>query len=304
MAKKLSIGSWAYTFGPYEDNPVPFDTVVKRLSELGFDGVEIGAFPPHIDINDYPMKSDRDAVKGLIAYYGLEVSGVAADFWSHPGPGTDEAQENDFYFKLFKRNLQLALDLGSPSIRVDTNADPEAGIEGVDRQTAWDRIVSVWRRCAQVAEDHGALMLWEFEPGFMFNKPSEIVGLVNEIDHPNFMVMFDACHAHMCATVGARQPGEKETLGENGVLTLARQLKGKIGHFHLIDSDNTLHNNETSTHAPFGQGVLNFDEIIPVVMEETGYDGEWFAIDLCFWPEAWEVTENAKKFLTPYLEKY
>ncbi len=304
MAKKLSIGSWAYTFGPYEDNPVPFDTVVKRLSELGFDGVEIGAFPPHIDINDYPMKSDRDAVKGLIAYYGLEVSGVAADFWSHPGPGTDEAQENDFYFKLFKRNLQLALDLGSPSIRVDTNADPEAGIEGVDRQTAWDRIVSVWRRCAQVAEDHGALMLWEFEPGFMFNKPSEIVELVNEIDHPNFTVMFDACHAHMCATVGARQPGEKETLGENGVLTLARQLKGKIGHFHLIDSDNTLHNNETSTHAPFGQGVLNFDEIIPVVMEETGYDGEWFAIDLCFWPEAWEVTENAKKFLTPYLEKY
>ena len=304
MAKKLSIGSWAYTFGPYEDNPVPFDTVVKRLSELGFDGVEIGAFPPHIDINDYPMKSDRDAVKGLIAYYGLEVSGVAADFWSHPGPGTDEAQENDFYFKLFKRNLQLALDLGSPSIRVDTNADPEAGIEGVDRQTAWDRIVSVWRRCAQVAEDHGALMLWEFEPGFMFNKPSEIVELVNEIDHPNFTVMFDACHAHMCATVGARQPGEKETLGENGTITLARQLKGKIGHFHLIDSDNTLHNNETSTHAPFGQGVLNFDEIIPVVMEETGYDGEWFAIDLCFWPEAWEVTENAKKFLTPYLEKY
>ena len=51
-------------------------------------------------------------------------------------------------------------------------------------------------------------------------------------------------------------------------------------------------------------GDRKLDEIIPVVMEETGYDGEWFAIDLCFWPEAWEVTENAKKFLTPYLEKY
>ena len=73
MAKKLSIGSWAYAFGPYEDNPIPFDTVVKTLSELEFDGIEIGAFKPHIDINDYPMKSDRDAVKGLISYYGLEV---------------------------------------------------------------------------------------------------------------------------------------------------------------------------------------------------------------------------------------
>jgi sugar phosphate isomerase/epimerase len=304
MAKKLSIGSWAYTFGPYTQNPVPFDTVVKRLGELGFDGVEIGAFKPHIDINDYPMRSDRQAVKGLIAFYGLEVSGLAADFWSHPGPGTNEAQEDDRYFKLFKRNLQLALDLGSPSIRVDTVGNPEKGVEGVDRQTAWNRIVELWRRCAHVAEDHGVLMVWEFEPGFMFNKPGEIVALVNEVNHPNFKVLFDTCHAHMCAAVGARQPGKKETLGEDGVIKLARMLEGKIGHFHLIDSDNTLHDNETSTHAPFGQGVLDFDRIIPVIMEETGYNGEWFAIDLCFWPEAWEVTENAKRFLAPYLERY
>jgi hypothetical protein len=39
-------------------------------------------------------------------------------------------------------------------------------------------------------------------------------------------------------------------------------------------------------------------------MEETGYDGDWFSIDLCFWAGAWEVTENAKTFLAPYLEKY
>jgi hypothetical protein len=39
-------------------------------------------------------------------------------------------------------------------------------------------------------------------------------------------------------------------------------------------------------------------------MDETGYDGDWFSIDLCFWPDAWDVTEDAKKFLTPYLERY
>ena len=61
----------------------------------------------------------------------------------------------------------------------------------------------------------------------------------------------------------------KETLGDNGVIDLARQLKGQIGHFHLIDSDNTLHGDETSTHAPFGDGVLDFDAIIPVIMDEN-----------------------------------
>ena len=39
--KKISIGSWAYTIGPYADNPVDFETVCSRLAGLGFDGVEL-----------------------------------------------------------------------------------------------------------------------------------------------------------------------------------------------------------------------------------------------------------------------
>ena len=54
----------------------------------------------------------------------------------------------------------------------------------------------------------------------------------------------------------------------------------------------------------FGDGILDFDQIIPFIMEETGYQGEWFAIDLCFWPDAWNVTAQAKEFLSPYLARY
>ena len=50
---------------------------------------------------------------------------------------------------------------------------------------------------------------------------------------------------------GARQPGKKEVL-PGGCLELARRLRGKINHIHLIDSDGTLHGEETSSHAPFG----------------------------------------------------
>lgn len=299
---KLSIGSWAYTFGPYEDHPIPFDTVVKTLSELGVDGVEIGAFPPHIHPEDYPMKKDRDAVKGLIDFYGLGISGLVPDFWATPGPGTDEAEENDMYYNLFRKNLQLCLDLGAKMIRVDTVSPPDTGVPGVDPKVVWDRIVKLWNRCAQIAEDNGVLVAWEFEPGFMYNKPSEVVQMVEDVNHPNFTVMFDACHAHMCSVVAARQEGPKEIL-KGGAAEFASMLKGKIGHIHLIDSDETLHGDETSTHRPFGEGVLDFDEIISAIME-AGFKGEWWTIDLCFWPEAWDVTEAAKKFLTPYMEKY
>ena len=102
-----------------------------------------------------------------------------------------------------------------------------------------------------------------------------------KVDHPNFKVMFDSCHGHMCAVVGARQMGAKETL-PGGVVQFIHMLTGKIGAVHFIDSDGTLHDNETSTHAPFGKGKLNFDEITRAFLD-AGYDDEWWPIDLCFW---------------------
>jgi len=80
-------------------------------------------------------------------------------------------------------------------------------------------------------------------------------------------------------------------------------LRGKIGHIHLIDSDGTLHNGETSTHAPFGQGVLDFDRLIPQVLG-SGCPSPWWTIDLCFWPDAWEVTSEAKTYLERKARKF
>ena len=58
---RLSIGSWAYCFGPYKDNPVPFDTVIDKLGELAFDGVELGGFPPHPHPAQFDTKAKRAA---------------------------------------------------------------------------------------------------------------------------------------------------------------------------------------------------------------------------------------------------
>jgi sugar phosphate isomerase/epimerase len=106
----------------------------------------------------------------------------------------------------------------------------------------------------------------------------------------------------MVAAVGARQPGKKETL-RGGAIELARKLRGKINHLHLIDSDGTLHDNETSTHAPFGEGLLDFDELIPE-LNRAGVPHDWWTIDLCFWPDAWAVTERCKKAVDELNAKY
>ncbi|NQT52475.1 sugar phosphate isomerase/epimerase [bacterium] len=298
MAVKLSIGSWAYTFGPYEANPIDLPTVCRRLGELGFDGIELGGFRPHAHPDDYATPEKRAELKSLLADNGLEVSAIAADFWSEE---VVPWLKPDLYHATFDKNLEFCAAIGIPCIRVDTVAPPP-GPEGAARQAALAKCAEVWNACAERAATANVKVTWEFEPGFAFNKPSEIVAIANQVAHPNFGILLDACHAHMVAKVGARQPEPVEIL-EGGAIELIQNLKGKINHIHLIDSDETLHGDETSTHAPFGEGVLDFGKIIPALLD-AGYDSEWWVIDLCFWAEAWDVTEAAKNFLQPYIDQY
>ncbi len=300
MPTKAAIGTWAYMFGPYEDNPVPLNEVIEKLQELGFDGLELAGFSPHAGLKDYPTSESRKELRARINDHGLEVCGVAADLWSY-APGADDEQVRKDWMDAFKAHTELCIDVGSPSIRMDTCLPPTI-LEEQDYDATWQRTVENFRAASAYADSVGLFVVWEFEPGFVFNKPSEIVKMVQDVGHTAFRVLYDTCHAHMCAAVGARQPEPKETL-PGGAVTLARMLTGQIGHVHLIDSDNTLHDDETSTHAPFGQGVIDFDEVIPAILD-AGYDSDWWSIDLCFWPEAWEVTAQSKEFLDQIMAKY
>ncbi|NOZ24153.1 MAG: sugar phosphate isomerase/epimerase [Planctomycetes bacterium] len=297
MAKKLAIGSWAYCFGPYADNPVSLEETVGKLAELKFDGIELCGFPPHANPDDYATKDDRQKLRDLISGKGLGIAGYAANFMDVP-PATASGED---YLACFGKNVQMCVDLGIPKIRVDTVSPPPYP-QGMAADEGMKKIAGVWNQAAQLAQDNGILMVWEFEPGFAYNKPSEVVRMIDAVDHPNFTILYDACHAHMCAVVAARQAEPVEKL-KGGAVEFAGMLKGKIGHIHLIDSDNTLHDDETSTHAPFGQGVLDFDKIMPAILD-AGYTDEWWSVDLCFWPQAWDVTAEAKKFLDGLREKY
>jgi sugar phosphate isomerase/epimerase len=210
------------------------------------------------------------------------------------------------YIAAFAKNLFFAEDLGIDTIRVDTvEAVGEIKKLGIDPKVVFDRVLRAFDLCSKLAASRGVRICWEFEPGFPLNKPSEIINLVNAVrdkGNPNFGVLFDTCHAYMCATIGANQIGEKETL-PGGEMELLQKLKGKITHVHLIDSDGSLNEHHTSTHNPFGTGKLNFDKLIPALMD-SGVPNDWWCVDLCFWPNAWEVTADSKRFLDQFRKKY
>jgi sugar phosphate isomerase/epimerase len=298
---KIASSTGAYMMGPYAENPIPINTIAEKLEELRFDGIELSGGQPHAHPMDYPTKKDREDLAAMFRGYHLEIAGYGADLSRFP-MASNYPSIAAGYEKRFDVNLQFCVDCGIKVMRVDTVSSPPC-MPGVDYETAWRRVVSMFKKCAKKAHDSNVLLVWEFEPWFMFTKPkSEVLRLVREVDHENFKVLFDTCHAQMCSVVAARQKPPLETL-RGGVPEFARLLKGWIGHIHLIDSDNTLHDGLTSTHAPFGEGVLDFDEIMPA-LKEAGCTSGWWGLDLCFWPDSWDRTPDAKKFIDKLKAKY
>ena len=301
--KRLSIGSWAYSIGPYAHNPVDFDTVCQTLKKYKFDGVELGGFKPHPNPDDFPTRESRQALAEKVKGYGLAFSGLAADLGSQKLVNTDDPKP---YFQTFLKNADFCVDLGIKTIRVDTLL-PAAKYHEVDPRTAFKRVVQTWRKCAKAAADRGLNICWEFEPGFVFNKPSDIFRILEAVPDANFGVLYDTCHGQMVAVIGALQPGKKETLA-GGQLEFIARLDGRINHLHLIDSNNACHRNEqgeeeTSEHVPFGEGVLDFAGILGA-LAKLKMPHDWWTIDLCFWPDAWTATQRCKKILDGYNRKF
>jgi sugar phosphate isomerase/epimerase len=296
MSGKISVGSSAFAIGAYERAPIPFDTVLERLSQVGYDGVEIFGAKPYGHPDLYPSQADRRNLKQKLVDLGLEVSNFGADFWGISLAASDADAAR--YMEAFKRNLEFCIDIGGDSIRVDTAVGHwPAG----ERAAIRDRYVKTWQACSDLAAAAGIDLYWEFEPGFIINRPTDVAKLTDDVGRANFKLMFDTCHAQMSGVQAARQDAPIEKLPS--VVSFIDRMGPRIGTVHLIDSDNTLHHDETSTHAPFGEGVLDFDVIVEA-FRRNGYAGPWWTIDLCFCPTAWDVLDSSYQYVDALLKRH
>jgi sugar phosphate isomerase/epimerase len=272
---KLSLGTWAFAFGPFQQHPWELSKVLEFTAGAGYDGVELNGFRPHPHPEDYDMPRKCRELMRQIESYGLGVSGYAPELTMAP-PALAEASA---YLAQIDQSLAFCASCGIRTLRVDTASPPDA-LAPQEYEARFTRLVRAWTAAAVAAEKEGVTIVWEFEPGFWLNKPSEVKRLVEAVSQPGFKVLFDTSHAYMGAVVGARHVGTPEIL-TGGVVEYAQMLKDYIGHFHLIDSDGSLHDRETSTHTHFGQGKVDFPGVLaavkPVIAELP-----WWGVDYCF----------------------
>ena len=297
--RQLSIGTWSFTVGACAGRPEDLDTVIRRAAEIGYDGVALGGFTPHASVELYPTRSSRRELMRKVQDCGLSVNSYAADlldcdFYT----GASEALGK--YRERFERSLELCADCEIPIIRVDTVTMTPYPPE-FDYQRAWDTTVALFAENAAKARTAGVLVAWEFEPGRLFNKPAEILSILQAVDERSFTIQYDTAHGQLCAVVGAHQYGQRETLA-GGQAELIEALAGRIADVHLIDSDGTMRNDTNSNKVPFGTGVVDFLRIVPALLQ-AGYPGRWWTVDLG--PQegdVWAVAREAHRYVSGLLE--
>ena len=289
---KLSLGSWAFTFGPFSNDPWPFSRVLQFIAEAGYDGVEINGFRPHPHPYDYNTPAKCKKLVKEVQRYGLGISGYAPPFGDVPPAEVD----SETYLRAFRKSLIFCENCGIGTLRIDTVSPPET-LPPAEYEARFQCLTKTWHQAAKEAAEIGIRVVWEFEPGFWLNKPSEVRSVVEAVDHENFKLLFDTSHAYMGAVVGARQTGKKDLL-DGGVAEYGRFLGTMVGHLHLIDSDGSLHNNETSTHIAFGQGKIDFPEAL-TAMKPVISHLPWWCVDFCFNPQ----TSTAGKDAVPVVRR-
>lgn len=286
------------------DRPATLEQVVDVLSAFGYDGIEIGGFFDHATVERYPDKESRRKLVDWLRSKNLEIAGIAPGPYGDMGRlpwalGSEDVLRD--YKEYFEGYLQLAADCGIRGMRVDPGAFGPLPYDA-DYNEVWDRVVSTFRHHAERGAEVGCAMLWELESLQPFNKPSEAVKLMAEVDHPNFQLMYDTGHFQACSVIGHNQVQPLETL-EGGQIEFIRMFKGKIGHVHLCDTDMNTSLNMFGTKMDFGKGIIDFEELMPVLAE--CYDGEWWAVDsIPMGPESWTDTWNGKFFLDDLLDRH
>lgn len=290
--KRISIGSWSFSLGPFADKPVPWTELLQRLKQLGYDGIEVAGFLVHPRPENQPTKEDRERIKHEAAEIGMAFPSYVPDLWSER---IIDTEDHSGYVQAFRRGLEFASDIGAKALCVDTLARPNI-FEIIDYETAIKRLGTVWKRCAKEAADRGLYIAWEFEPVYAFNKPAEVVRVVEEVNEDNFGVLFDTCLAEMIGRHGVGQYGTKEIL-QDGCIEFARKLRGKINHVHLMDCDGMVHRDSVSNQRSFGEGCLDLAAVLAELNSpENKFD--WWVIDPGLPHDPWEMAEKCRQYLT------
>ncbi|HLU93852.1 MAG TPA: TIM barrel protein [Membranihabitans sp.] len=257
---KLHNATWPGFVGKGDGSEpiIPLDdllrmTVNAEVNGVKFDGIDIGLFAPHFDIDasDDELKKLADRVGEL----GLNIGSMVAPIWPPTGGSAmGSADDRKNFVEMVRKSARFGQKLKDYGvrpygvIRVDSATDP----------TTWEKdpagntklIAQTFREACDVAADYGEELAAEGEIcwGGMQSWKT-MVDTLEAVDRDNMGFQADMAHT-LLYLLGYNHPedrilpqdfdwNDREALDE-GMRTMTNALRPWMNDFHVAQNDGTV----------------------------------------------------------------
>jgi sugar phosphate isomerase/epimerase len=268
----------------------PLEEALRKIAELGYEGVEIMCKAPHI--TDETHFSEIERIKGLLDELKLPVSDLATYTGGYSILSDEECQQQLEKLKHYIRVAQL-LDCpyirhwsGGPSIRV-------AQKYHLEKSVYW------FRQAADLAMMHNKKLVMEIHNNSLIETPEAALEFVELVNRPNIGFIFDPGNMYISDV----------DFGEKAV----EMLFDRIFHVHVKDEirvnnpalprtfkDMTQHGEEIFQHTLLGEGGCDH---LPAIkqLKKMGYRG-YFSPECHATPNDYETAKHELAVLNHLIE--
>lgn len=263
----------------------PIDMILDHAVEMRYEGIEI------TNLSIYPYPSNLRSVKEINDYKkkyfsrNLKIAGVQA---AAPRSGVSPKEEERLACaKAVVDNIIFAKELGASYLGVW----PGEKQPDISDCAVVHRLMDTWEKVFALIEKErieldNLIIVEEAEPVECFSNLTIAKTVINEINNPNFKLLFDTAHIDFM------------TGGE--VVKAVKDFEGKIGSIHLADNDGTRWNSSipggmSSKHIIIGEGNINFMHLLRA-FRDVDYKG-WISIDCWQNPNPFKCSEINKRVL-------
>ena len=228
------------------------DDIVKRLDELGLDGIQLVAYKSidGVSYTEGSLSRERaEKINTALTSHGKSIALIGA-YFNPVHPNEAKAEHG---FKMFSEYLSLASSLGCDVVGSETGSymgDPWGFHENNRTKEAKDRVVDVFTRLADIAASHGARVGIEGAFNHVCYSPDVLAETVSRIDRKNVGVILDLYNyldiSNYTEAYSILDRGH-ELFGDGIIL------------YHLKDftvGDGKL------CQCPVGDGILDYDRIL------------------------------------------
>ncbi|MHA8103529.1 sugar phosphate isomerase/epimerase family protein [Aquirufa nivalisilvae] len=271
--------------GPDSEPVISLDQMLEMTASaevdgVKFDGVDVGLFDPHFDINSGKEGAKRLADK--VAAHGLEIGSLVAPIWG--GPAIGSKADQDTFVDMVKKSCEIGQTLREMGIRPNgiVRIDSASGVSDWAKDPVGNskKIVETFQRACDVAADYGERLAAEGEIcwGGMHSW-RQMVATLEAVDRKNIGFQADMSHT-LLYTMGYNAPedrilpegydwSDREVL-KDALRQITAALRPWTIDFHVAQNDGTVHG--TGSHDKTGRHCQATDPNGKlVVAEDAGF---------------------------------